>query len=56
MAKGHEHKIVTALETHQKAIPWKYEIEFSVVTGLKSVVEKHTRPDSQPNHISTPSY
>jgi hypothetical protein len=35
MAKDRDHEIVSALETHPKAIPWKYEIEFGVVTGLQ---------------------
>ena len=35
MAKGRDHKVVRDLETHPKAIPWKIEIEFCVVTGLQ---------------------
>ena len=35
MAKGCEHEIVSALETHPKAIQWKFEIEFGAVTGLQ---------------------
>jgi hypothetical protein len=34
MAKGGDHDIMRALETHLKAIPWKFAIEFGVVTGL----------------------
>ena len=34
MTKGGDHDIVGALETHPKAVPWKFEIEFGVVTGL----------------------
>jgi hypothetical protein len=35
MAKGCDHKIVRALETCPRALPWKIEIEFYVVKGLK---------------------
>jgi hypothetical protein len=38
MAKGRDHEVVRALETHPEAIPWKFEIEFCVVMGLPSTL------------------
>ena len=39
MAKGHDHVILRALETHSKAMaPYDIEVESSMVTGLKCVV------------------
>ena len=35
MAKGHDHEIVRAAETHPKAGPWKIGIEFCVIMGLQ---------------------
>lgn len=35
MAKGSDHKIMRALATHPKAIPWNIEIILCVVTGFK---------------------
>ena len=35
MVKNHGHEVARALETHPKAVPWKIEIEFCVVTGLQ---------------------
>jgi hypothetical protein len=34
-AKGCDHEIVRALETHLKAVPWTFEIGFYMVTGLQ---------------------
>jgi hypothetical protein len=34
MAKGSDHEVMRALESHPKAVPWKTDIEFGVVTGL----------------------
>ena len=30
MAKGRDHEIVRALETHPKAVSWKIEIEIEI--------------------------
>ena len=35
MAKGLDHEMLRALETHPKAIPGKIEMEFCMVTGLQ---------------------
>ena len=35
MAKDRDHEIVRPLENHPKAIPWKFEKEICVVTGLQ---------------------
>jgi hypothetical protein len=34
VAKGRDHEIMRALETHPKSLPWNIEIEFYVVTSL----------------------
>ena len=34
MAKGRNYKITGALETHPKAIPLKFEIEFGAIKSL----------------------
>ena len=39
MAKGRDHEIVRAFETHPKAVPWTNEIEFCVVTGLQDICD-----------------
>ena len=39
MAKGRDHEIVRALETHPKAVPWRIDIEFCVVMGLQMLCE-----------------
>jgi hypothetical protein len=54
MAKDRHHTFVRALETSLKAIPWKIEIGFCVVTGL--LVIFHKQLGAQPNAISLPSY
>ena len=53
MAKGRDHEIVRAFETHPKAVPWTNEIELCG-HGPSSVVYRHMQPGSQP--ISIPSY
>ena len=35
MAKGCDHETGGAFETHPKAVPWKIETAFFVVTGLQ---------------------
>ena len=35
MAKGCDHEIVRALETHLKVVPWKIKAVLYVVTGLQ---------------------
>jgi hypothetical protein len=35
MAKGCDHEIVRALETHSKVVSWNIEIELCVVTGFQ---------------------
>ena len=35
LAKGRDHEIMRALETHLKNISWSIEIEFRVVMGLQ---------------------
>jgi hypothetical protein len=35
MAKGHDHEIVRALETHPKAIPWKLKLNFEWSRAFK---------------------
>jgi hypothetical protein len=45
IAKGLDHEVVRALETHPKALSWKVQIKFCVVTGLKySVTAYATGP------------
>ena len=34
VAKSHDDEIVRALETHPKAVPWKFDLEICVVLGL----------------------
>jgi hypothetical protein len=35
MAWGHDHEIVRALEMNRKALPWKFETLFWVVTSFQ---------------------
>ena len=35
MAKGCDHEIVRALETHPNVVPWKIKTALYVVTGLQ---------------------
>lgn len=34
VVKGHDDEIVRALETHPKAVPWKFNIGIFAVLGL----------------------
>lgn len=54
MTKDRDYEIVTALQIHLKAAPWKFEIEFCMLKGPQ--VQGYTQLSSQPNAISSPSY
>jgi hypothetical protein len=57
MAKGLacEYKVMWALETHPKAVPWGIRIEYLVVEGLQVYCKDHMQWGSQLNTISLSS-